>query len=81
MTEQIPPLTIADKGLDLVGYLEKPLHGITCPQCADERGIRDKTIHQPTRIYLINVLPYNQSCQHCKRLIAMGNSLFPELFV
>jgi len=81
MTKKIPPLTIADKGLDLVGYIEPPLHGITCPECAESRHIFAKQSREPSRIYLINILPYNQSCQICKRLIAMGSDLFPELFV
>lgn len=76
-----PPLDGSDPPTTLIGYFERDIHGVTCVTCA-ENGIRfGSNVEEPVRVYLVNILPHNQDCQRCGRVIVQGNKRFPQLFV
>ncbi|MBW2559267.1 MAG: hypothetical protein JRE40_00280 [Deltaproteobacteria bacterium] len=80
MTDQVKPLTLLDDEVSLVGHLEAGKFGITCPQCASYGPAHTAVFARDISIYLINILPYNQDCQRCGRMIVEGDEAFPVLF-
>ncbi len=59
-----------------IGYLApKPTgYEVVCEDCKDE-------VPHDSRVYAINVFPYNQSCTCCgKKLVEGQSQAWPELF-
>ena len=62
----------------LIGFIAQGDGKLYCDVCIDKHESNpDKQI----KVYLSNILPYNQHCADCKELIVHGQSmLWPDLF-
>jgi|APSaa5957512622_1039677.scaffolds.fasta_scaffold65389_1 hypothetical protein len=74
----IKAFTYKDDKLSFVGKLVKGK--VICPDCYDGKHLNKKDGYNHAELFLINVLPYNQHCNDCKRLIVFGGDNMMDLF-